>query len=407
MGETLRRLGIDPSARGSSQQRARWPGQLPGPCLLLGIAALAALPSCDSNAFVPARPPELITAPPSVATNPGKGASSSVPTTPRPGAEALAKTTAIPTARARLVELIQARPTDLDHIYFEQILRRETGARRCAFRVANMIDDKPLSPEQVASEIRTAANRSTGALILEPVDVPDIREALHEAEAKGLKIVLLDSPLPSSSPGKPYPVVTYKGFAGAAKQLVESMASDVKTMQLPADGTTLVVENREKDFYSRDRLESITGALKAAGRTFDTVSFNGDQKEATQVVLDYLKTHPQLTVVLADQDLGVAGAYDARDQWIKTHTSTFFAVGGYYACDARLILPMKARVQGLIDRNVEAYARRALEVALDLMDGKAVPERVLVDVRFHPNPHPYLPTSAERTQPKKAAEPRP
>ena len=267
MGETSRRLGIDPSARGSSQQRTRWPGQLHRPCLFLGIAALAALPGCDSNAFVPARPPELITSPPSVAATSGKTSSVAVPTTPVPGADGLAKTTATPATRARLVQLIQARPANLDEAYLEQTLRRETGAKKCAFRVANMIDEKPLSPEQVASEIRTAASRSTGALILEPVDVPEVREALHEAEAKGLKIVLLDSPLPSSSPAKPYPVVTYKGFAEAAKKLVESIASDVKTMQLPADGTILVVENRDKDFYSRDRLESITGALKAAGRT--------------------------------------------------------------------------------------------------------------------------------------------
>ena len=51
---------------------------------------------------------------------------------------------------------------------------------------------------------------------------------------------------------------------------------------------------------------------------------------------------------------------------------------------------MKARVQGLVDRNVEGYARKALEVALDLMDGKSVPERALVDVRFYPNPPPFI-----------------
>ena len=117
-------------------------------------------------------------------------------------------------------------------------------------------------------------------------------------------------------------------------------------------------------------------------------------------MLDYLKTHPKLTVVLADQDLGVAGAYDAREQLVKKHSSTFFAVGGYYACDSRLVLPMKARVQGLVDRNVEVYARKALEAALDLMDGKSVPDRVLVDVRYYPNPQPFLPTSAEESAEK-------
>ncbi len=53
--------------------------------------------------------------------------------------------------------------------------------------------------------------------------------------------------------------------------------------------------------------------------------------------------------------------------------------------------PVKDRVQGLIDRNVEGYARKALQVALDLMDGKPVPERALVDVRFIHTPPPLTP----------------
>ena len=130
-------------------------------------------------------------------------------------------------------------------------------------------------------------------------------------------------------------------------------------MRLPADGTILVIENRDKDFYSRDRLESITSALKSAGRAYDLVSFNGEQKGATEVVLEYLKTHPKLTVIISDHDFGVVGAFDAREQWKKTNKN-MFAIAGYAACDARLDDNMKTRVQGLIDRNVEGYARKAL-----------------------------------------------
>jgi ABC-type sugar transport system substrate-binding protein len=166
----------------------------------------------------------------------------------------------------------------------------------------------------------------------------------------------------------------------------------------------LVIENRDKDFYSRDRLQSITSALKAAGRAYDIVSFDGEQKEAAKLVLEYLKTHPKLTVILADHDSGVAGAFDAREQWRKT-SKNVFAIGGYSACDARLPQTVKDRVQGLVDRNVEGYARKALQVALDLMDGKPVPERALVDVRLVHTPAPFIPPpSSEGTQEKKAAE---
>ena len=237
------------------------------------------------------------------------------------------------------------------------------------------------SAQEFADKIRAAANRSTGAVILDPVDAPEVRAALNEAEAKGLGIVLLDSPVPATSPGKPYPVVSFSGFDEAAKQLVQSTIEDAKAARLPADGTTLVIENTHKDLYSKDRLESLTSALKAAGVAFETMTLDGEQKTAKVVVQDYLKNHPKVTTILADHESGVTAAYDARQEWIKTHKNTY-VVGGYFACDARLNPPLKNNVQGLIDRNVEGYARKALQVALDLMDGKPVSDRALVEVHL-------------------------
>ena len=391
MGATSRATDIDAAGWGESQSSPRRRGIQPGPCLVLGIAALGVLPGCDSTSFVPSRPPELSPSPTAAAKTSGAAPSPSVPpAATSPAAAAGAKPPATPTVRARLVELILARPANLDRVYLEQFLRREAGINKCAFRAVSPDGNDPMSSALLAHEIRMAANRSTGALILEPVDVPEVREALREAESRGLGVVLLDSPLPAPAPGKPYPFVTFKGFAEAAKQLVETVADDARVLRLPADGTTLVIENRDQDSYSRDRLESITSALKAAGRAYDIVSFDGEQKGATEVVLQYLETHPKLTVILADHDFGVAGAFDARERWKKTNKN-MFAIGGYFACDARLTPSVKSRVQGLVDRNVEGYARKAIQVALDLMDGKPVPERALVDVRFIHTPPPFIP----------------
>ena len=307
MGETSRATDIDAAGWGKSQSSPRRRGIQPGPCLVLGIAALAVLPGCDSTSFVPSRPPELIGSSTAAARTSGAAPSPSVPpATTSPAAAAGVKPLATPAVRARLVELILARPASLDRSYLELFLRREAGIKKCAFRAFSPQDNEPMSPGQLAGKIRTAAKRSTGALILEPVNAPEVREALREAESRGLGVVLLDSPLPATSSGKPNPVVTFKGFAEAAKQLVETVADDARVLRLPADGTTLVIENRDKDFYSRGRLESITSALKAAGQAYDIVSFDGEQKGATEVVLEYLKTHPKLTVILADHDFGVA-----------------------------------------------------------------------------------------------------
>ncbi len=228
MGETSRATDIDAAGWGKGQSSPRWRGIQPGPCLVLGVAALGVLPGCDSTSFVPPRPPELSRSPAAAAKTSGAAPSPSVPpATTSPAAAAGAKPLPTPTARARLVELILARPASLDRSYLEQFLRRETGIKKCAFRVFSPQDNEPMSPGQLAGKIRTAAKRSTGALILEPVDAPEVREALREAESRGLGVVLLDSPLPATSSGKPNPFVTFKGFAEAAKQLVETVADEV------------------------------------------------------------------------------------------------------------------------------------------------------------------------------------
>ena len=272
MEETLRPTKLHLACSGQSQAALRLQGTHPGGYLMLWVLALASSPGCDSSSFVPSRPPELVNSP--VVSAPTSGAASS--SAARPVAPAGVKTAATTDGRSRVVELILARPADLDRSYLELFLRRDTGFKKAAFRIVSPKEGESMSRTEVlASQIREAAKRSTGVVMLEPADVPEVREALRDAEAKSLPIVLLDSTLPASSAGKPYPFVTFKGFNEAAKQLVETVFDDARILHLPADGTTLVIENRDKDSYSRDRLESITAALKAAGKNYDTPDLRG------------------------------------------------------------------------------------------------------------------------------------
>ena len=310
MRETLKATNNHDADWSRTKCTSRRPCVPPSLYLMLGIAALGVVPGCGSNSFVPSRPPELVSTP----AAPARAANAASSAAGTPVAAAGAKPYPTAKARVRLIELLLARPPGLDRAYLEQFVRRYAGIKRCAFRTVKPKDEQPMTPEELAREIRTAANRSTGAILLEPIAAPEVTDALREAESRGLGVVLLDSPLPATSPGKLHPFVTFDGFAEAGKQLVETVFEDARLMRLPAEGTTLVLENRTRDYYSRDRLESITAALKAAGRTYDLVSFDGDQSGASQVVLNYLAEHPKATVILADHDFGVVGSYRGASQ---------------------------------------------------------------------------------------------
>ena len=236
-----------------------------------------------------------------------------------------------------------------------------------------------MSAAEMAQAIRKAADRMTGCLIVEPLDDPEVRKALIEAGSKGLPIVLLDTPLPSSPPAKPYPCVTFTGFAEAGKAIVEILKEDAALLKLPASGTALVVENRQKDVYSRQRLESLTGALKSAGMAYEVLTFDGEAKEAADLVSKHLESHPGVTMILGEDDFGLGGVHQVRSERKKQGKPEVVA-GGYAACDERANPLVKQGTEVLADCSMAGFSRKALQVALDLMDGKPAPERVEIEM---------------------------
>ena len=219
----------------------------------------------------------------------------------------------------------------------------------------------------------------TGCLIVEPLDDAEVRKALNEAGAKGLPVILLDTPLPSPSSTKPYPCVTFTGFAEAGKAIVEILKEDAARLNLPSNGTALVVEDRQKSGYGRQQLESLSVALKDAGVAYEVVTFEGETKDAAEVVSNYLETHPSVTMILGDDDFGLGGIHQVRSQR-KTKGKPEVVAGGYAPCDERANSMVKLGTEVMADSSTVGFARKTLQLALDLMDGKPAPERVGVEM---------------------------
>jgi ABC-type sugar transport system substrate-binding protein len=297
--------------------------------------------------------------------------------------------------------LILAQPPTEDRRYLVQFLRRDTGVQKYAFRAVLPESDQPLTPEQLARAIRTAASRSTGGLIVEAIDAPEVRDALREAESKGLPVVLLDSPLRSTSLPKPIPYVTRQGFVEGGKKMVEAVIADAQLLRLPSDGTALVLESREQDFFSKECLESMTNALRASGRPFEILVHDENQTQASEQLKSYLESHPKVTMILADREVGLASAFGVREMQRKQGRSTF-VLGGYAACDVRLDMLHKRGTEAIVDRNSEAYARKALRILLDQIEGRTVPERNEVDLPFIHNVPRYIPVATEERTPAAA-----
>jgi ABC-type sugar transport system substrate-binding protein len=292
-----------------------------------------------------------------------------------------------PAARSRLVELILAQPPRIERAWLTQFLRRDCGIKKCAFHVTNPEGRSPMSASDMAKAIRKAADRMTGCLIVEPLDDPQVREALDEARTKGLPIILLDTPVPSS--GKPFTTVAFTGFAEASKAIVQSLKEEAARLRLPASGTALMLENRDNDVYSRQRMESLKGALNAAGIAYEVLAFQGDAKVVGDLVLKHLDAHPGVTMILGGDDFAMGGIQQARTER-KSQEKPRVVAGGYAAFDEQDSPLVRAGTEFLADCSISVFSRKALQLALDLMDGKSAPERVDVEIPLIRNGEPYL-----------------
>jgi ABC-type sugar transport system substrate-binding protein len=265
--------------------------------------------------------------------------------------------------------------------------------------------DQALTPAQLAQSIRSAAEHSTGGVIVEAVDAPEVREALQDAQSKALPIVLLDSPLTSPPLPRPIPYLTRAGFGAAGKKMVDAVVADARLLRLPADGTALVMHTSERNVDVAPALESITNALKAAAISYEIFSHGEDQPRTIEQLTAYLAAHPKVTLIFADHEVGLASAFLVRMEQRKQGKSVL-VLGGYAAVDVRLDLLVKQGTEALVDRNCETFARKALQLVLDQIDGKTVPERTEIELPFYHNTPRFVPDTSEAPT-SAAAKPQP
>jgi ABC-type sugar transport system substrate-binding protein len=364
-------------------------GGRPGPALVMTFAALWAVAGCDSLSFTPEKPPEL--ASPATATSAAARGTPAPATTSNSTAVAPSQPARSAPA-ARLIELILSQPPDVDRLYLEQFLRRDAGVKKFAFRSVKPEKSGPMSPASLTQAIRAATSRG-GAIIVEPIDAPEVRRALDEAAAKGVSIVLLDTAVPSSSSGKPHPRLTFGGFAGAGKKVVEGALDEAKLMGFPADGKIILTHTSPGDGYSDRRFRSLADALEAAGRTFEVLPLDTGDGQSDKV-LAMLRSHPNTIIILFDDDYGLAAAHFARKKWVENgHREIVLA--GYAACDIRLDIIVKGKAAALVDRNIEGYSRKALQLAIDQVEGRPVPEVTELEVTSARNHRLFYPVNPE------------
>ncbi len=265
------------------------------------------------------------------------------------------------TGGGKIVELILAKPPSPGRVYLAQALRRDLGKATMSLRYTKPEPGQKLSSEQMAAAIRKAIQRGSAALIVEPIDDPTVLDLLYEAQSRGMKVLLLDQPLPPRG-GKSIPFVTYQAFDKPGQQIVETVIDAAKMTHHLDDGRIVVIQNHSSDPYSADRLASLTNPLKAAGLKHEIIVFEGDSNGARDALIMSLAVPPKIAIVLAEDDEGFNASHLVLTERIK-QSQPEFVLGGYSAYDLGASTDLVAKAAAFCDR-----ARRGLRLQ-DVSDG--------------------------------------
>ena len=161
--------------------------------------------------------------------------------------------------------------------------------------------------------IREAARQRIDALLIDPVDDPEVTAAANDARAKGKVVVLLDRNLPDRDSTAPLARVTFVPLVEPGRRLAEALLSDIRKAGLPADGHALIVVAADAGREARESAEGISAALKSAGFTdVGAVTIQDDAEKSSRLLFDRLAADPKLTALVGVGSTEMSANLNAR-----------------------------------------------------------------------------------------------
>ena len=250
--------------------------------------------------------------------------------------------------------------------------------QRAIFRI---MSPKVETTETLTDVVRRAVADRVSALIVYPDATPGLGGSLAEAEAQGIPVVLIERPVEAPNGVKPFTMVGHPPFDRSATRIVEAIRDDLKKASRPTDGPAFVLSDNVKDDTSTRRVEALKAAATKAGfREVTLVPHDSAVPDSARLaVLEVVKKHPDISVVLADDSEGLIGAALGR---IESEGKPVFFVGGYTGFRNSSVLQHPLRESCYVDGVYEELGDRAVRVALTQLRGENFGDTSTLEPRF-------------------------
>ena len=267
----------------------------------------------------------------------------------------------------------------------ESSIRREAGVLHFALQVLRPKAGDPLSKQ--TELIRRAAERGASILLVVPDGSKETADALAGIDRSKTPVFLIGRELPNPPSGPPFKTVNFIGFGGPSKKIVDAVAEDAKAAGFPADAPVILVQSETPDEWSKPRREAMVEALKAAKMPIAaTVSLPDENSDvATKRLKDAIHAEPKACAIVSDIDQGLMLASTIRAD-LKPPRN--YVVGGYVADSSHFSMAVTGQAAIVVNRQADLVARRAVQAAVDVFEGRTVPDRIEVDLPTRRSPAP-------------------
>lgn len=232
------------------------------------------------------------------------------------------------------------------------------------------------SVEQQTSIVQDMIAKKVDAICIAPIDSKALVPVLGEAQKAGIPVINVDNRLDQetikSAGLKPIPYVGVNDETSAynaAKAIVEALGGKGKVAILEgirgADNAQKRKAGAEKAFKEAAGIEIVAS---------QTANWNAE--EALNVFTNILQDNPDISGVFCSNDMMSFGVLQAIDAAGKTGK---IVVASIDAEDQAIQNIKDGKALATVYQNQDQQAAKALQCALDLINGKTVPEEVTVE----------------------------
>ncbi|HHY82378.1 MAG TPA: sugar ABC transporter substrate-binding protein [Clostridiales bacterium] len=224
----------------------------------------------------------------------------------------------------------------------------------------NLTDDE----ESSINLIKKAVRRTTKAIIITPAENQQLYKQLERAREKGIHLIYLDSEGPDDIPG----TYIYSDNELAAEKAGQMLAEGMKHR-----GKAVMLNISSDDPKALERQNGFCKAMEEYQQIsiINIFDCNGSKENTQKTLNDILAAFPEINGVFAACPEIAAGTAAALSQWKQE-----VKIVGFDFTEETSELLRKGQIFGYVSQNSYKIGYEAVETALNIISGQAVPDRI-------------------------------